>query len=482
MSVVAHMIAGEARPSGDRQTFTTVNPATEEPLAEVALAGEREVDDAVRAAWDAYRGGWRTLGPGSRAALLRRLADLIDERGEEIALLESRDTGKPLTSARGDVEEAADLLRYCATLPQHVRGTTYPDEAGFLTSSRRVPYGVVAAIAPWNYPFFYAVAKTAPALACGNTVVFKSAEQTPLSTDLFAQLCMEAGLPAGVVNVVHGGPTTGAALVAHPGVPAITFTGSTEVGRAILATAAERVAHCHLELGGKTPFIVLDDADLEAAAAAALASGFCNAGQLCTAASRLIVAAPVLEPFTELIVEGARALRVGDPADEQTEMGPLVSDEHRRRVQGYVDSARQQGARVLTGEDASGAADGRGFFVAPTVLAGVEPHMTVAREEIFGPVVTLIAVADEAEAIAVANDTHYGLAAAVWTRSIDRALRVADTLEAGTVSINTVGRDPAHVPYEGHKQSGTGEDKGLEVIGTFTQLKVSFMAYRERGQ
>lgn len=477
MAFVPHRIGAAARESGDGRTFQSLDPASEEVLAHVALAGDAEVDAAVTAAWEAYHGGWRVTAPSRRAALLRELAHVFEANLDEIAETESLDTGKPLIAARGEIAAAVEMLRYYATLPENVRGVTFADEPGFATSSHRVPYGVVAAIAPWNFPFYFAIAKTAPALACGNAVVLKAAEQTPLSADLFGRLSLEAGLAPGVVNVVHGGPETGAALVSHPGVPAITFTGSTEVGRSILRAAAERVALCHLELGGKTPFIVLDDADLERAADAAAAQAFYNAGQVCTAASRLLVAEPVLDRFVELLVERAQRLRVGDPTDPQTDVGPLISDEQRRRVTRYVDGAIEQGARMRAG--GSSAPQARGYFFQPTVLDAVRPSMAVARDEVFGPVTAIISVADEAEAVAVANDSQYGLSASIWTERIDRAMAMADRLEVGVLSVNTGGRDPSHAPYEGHKQSGIGEDKGLEAIGTFTQLRLTTIAYRQ---
>ncbi len=473
-----HLIDGRAQPSRSGRTFDTINPATGAVLAEVAFGEQADVDLAVDAAQRAFdEGTWRDLAPYQRAKRLRRTGQLVADHAEQIAELETLDSGKPLSAARGDIAAAVELLDYASTLPENVRGVVHAEEPGYFAHSRREPYGVVGAIAPWNFPFLNAVWKSAGPLAVGNSVVLKMAEQTPLTTFRFAELALEAGIPPGVLNVVNGdGPVTGAALVAHPGVPKITFTGSTAVGREILRAAADEIKSVHLELGGKTPNVVFADADLDQAIAGSLFTSFFNSGQICTSGARLLVADDVADEFLDRYVERADRLTVGDPLSAETQLGPLVSAEQRERVEGYVSSGISEGANVLIGGERP-AGDAGGYFYSPTVIADVSADMTIAREEIFGPVTAVMRFADEDELVRIANDAAYGLAATVWTNRLDRALRLTDRLHAGIVWVNSPHHLRWNAPYEGHKHSGLGEDLGLEMINTYTKLKVSYMNY-----
>jgi acyl-CoA reductase-like NAD-dependent aldehyde dehydrogenase len=481
MYTALHFIDGQEVPSLSGRTFESSNPATGDQVGTVAFGEREDVERAIDASWRAYdAGAWRNAPPSARAAGLRRIAALIRDRAEEIARVESLDAGKPIVDTRNDVEGAATLLEYAATLPENVRGHVYAREAGYFSYSRREPYGVVGAIAPWNFPFLLAVSKTALPLAVGNSVILKMAEQTPLSTSLYARICAEAGLPPGVLNIVHGdGPTTGAALAEHPRVPKVTFTGSTEVGRQIIQASAASIKSCHLELGGKSPNIVLADANLEQAIAGSLFTSFFNSGQVCTSGSRLLVHEDVADEVVSALVERAGRLVVGDPLGETTRLGPLVSAAQLERVNGYVAAGVEAGASVVVGGGAPSLAPphDRGFFVEPTIFADVEPGMAIAQEEIFGPVLSVLRFRDDDEAIALANDVAYGLAATVWTNRLDRAFRFAERLEVGKIWTNCPHSGAWHIPYEGHKQSGLGEDNGLESIGTFTKLKVNNISF-----
>lgn len=480
--VVQHLIEGEHVDSAARETFESTNPATGEVIARVALGRREDVDRAVESSWKTFQSGvWSRLAPRRRAGTLRRLAELIRRDAEEIARVEAMDSGKPVTSAGADVRMAASLTEYVATLPEHVRGHTFEADQGYLSYSRREPYGVVGAIAPWNFPFVYACWKTLLALAVGNSVVLKMAEQTPLSTDRFGTLCLEAGIPPGVVNVVHGDGETGAALAEHPRVPMVTFTGSTETGRAVLRAGAEHVKAVHLELGGKSPNLVFADADLEQALAGSLFTSFFNSGQVCTSGSRILLAADLAPTFLEELTQRASGLVVGDPLDESTHLGPLVSREQLDRVTSFVEEGRAAGARVvLGGEPPSVPGLEAGFFIAPTVFQDVTPDMRIGQEEIFGPVLSVMVFDDEDEAIELANSVAYGLAATVWTNDLARALRCAERLDAGIVWTNCSHYLPWNTPYEGHKVSGLGEDLGLEAIETFTKLKVHHINFAGR--
>ena len=474
-----HFIDGKEVPSLSGRTFASVDPATGEELAQVAFGEEADVDAAAEAARRTYEAGsWAKLSPGERAKRLRRLADLIHADADRIGAIESRDTGKPLAQATAEVHLGADFYTYFAGHAELPDGRTHPVDAGYFVYSKREPYGVVGAISPWNYPFLLACWKTAPALAVGNSIVLKMAEQTPLSTSELAKLTLEAGLPAGAFNVVHGdGPTTGAALVAHPGVPKLTFTGSTAVGQAILRSAADHVKSVHLELGGKTPNIVFADADVDQAIAGSLFTAFYNTGQICTSGSRLLVQESNADAVIERFVDRARAIKVGDPAEAGVQLGPLISAEQHERVTGYIQEGLRGGARLALGGGRPSVPVAGGYYVEPTVFVDVTPEMRIAKEEIFGPVLSVMTFQDEEEAIRIANDVMYGLAATVWTTDLRRAFRVAERIDAGIIWTNCPHYLPTNVPYEGHKLSGLGEDLGVEALNTFTHLKTHCINY-----
>lgn len=478
-----HLIDGEDVPSATGRTFDSVEPSTGSVLAAVSFGDEADVDRAVISAATAFEDRrWAGLAPAQRSRRMRRVAELLLDDTDRLAELEARDSGAPIGKARADVEAAAQLFYYFAQLPEHVAGRTYAGEHDYLLYSQRKPYGVVGAIAPWNFPLLLACWKSAPALAVGNSVVLKMAEQTPLTTGEVGRICLEAGIPPGVLNVVHGdGAVTGAALVRHPLVRKVTFTGSTEVGRQILRASAEHVKSVHLELGGKTPSVVFADANLDEAVDGSLFTTYFNSGQVCTSGSRILVQEQIAAEFTAAFAERAKHLVLGDPLTAGTQLGPLVSREQQERVRSYIELGRQEGATVLVGGQAPQDVPAGGFFVAPTVFDGVRQNMRIAREEIFGPVATILTFTDEDDAVRQANDTEYGLAATVWTRDLGRTMRMADRLDAGIVWTNCPNHGAWNVPYEGHKQSGLGEDKGMECIETFTQLKVhhvNFGAYR----
>ena len=476
---VSHFIGGEDVGSASGRTFASIDPSTGLEIAQVAFGEAEDVDRAVAAGQAAFESGsWSKASPGHRARVLRRLGELIRDNADRIGAIESRDTGKPLGQATAEVALGADFFTYFAGHAELPNGRTHPADAGYFVYSIREPYGVVGAISPWNYPFLLACWKTAPALAVGNSIVLKMAEQTPLSTAELGRLTLEAGMPAGVFNIVHGdGPTTGAALVAHPKVPKLTFTGSTAVGQAILRSAADHVKSVHLELGGKTPNLVFADADMDQAIDGSLFTAFYNTGQICTSGSRLLVQRSDSDRIIESFVERARKIKVGDPADGATQLGPLISQEQYDRVTGYIEEGQRGGARLALGGGRPQVPVAGGYYVEPTIFVDVTPDMRIAKEEIFGPVLSVLTFEDEDEAIRIANDVMYGLAATVWTTDLGRAFRVAEKIDAGIIWTNCPHYLPVNVPYEGHKMSGLGEDLGVEALQTFTHLKTHCMNF-----
>ncbi|HEY8482860.1 MAG TPA: aldehyde dehydrogenase family protein [Spirillospora sp.] len=473
-----HHIDGTFTPSRDGAVLRVVAPRDGEVIAEVAAAGAADVDDAVAAARRAFdEGPWPRLAPAERKAALLRLADLVERDRDTLALRVSLEMGKPISEAHGiELRALIGCLRWYAEAADKLLDESPRTDPGSLALVTREPVGVVGAVVPWNFPLTMAAWKIAPALAAGCTVVLKPAEESPLSALHLAALAAEAGLPDGVFNVVNGhGETAGRALGEHPGVDVVAFTGSTEVGRRFLRYAADsNLKRVWLELGGKSPNIILPDApDLDAAADIAAWGIFFNAGEMCTAPSRLLVHRSVAERVLDRILERATSLTVGDPLDPATEMGPLVSAAQRERVLSYVETGTAEGARLLTGGTAI---DRAGYYMRPTVFDRVKPAMRIAREEIFGPVLSVLEFDDVEEAVRLANDTDYGLAAAVWTSDLSTAHRVSRSLRAGTVWVNCYEEGDMSVPFGGFKQSGNGRDKSLHALDKYLDLKTTWIA------
>ena len=448
--------------------LSVIEPATEEVMAELPRAGVEEADAAVARARDAFP-AWRRVAPGERAMLLRAVAAAVRDRAEELARLEARNVGKPISDARGEVGMVADVFDYYSGAPERLLGDTIP-VAGGVDFTFREPLGVVGLITPWNFPLAIASWKLGPALAAGNTVVLKPAELTPLTAVELERIVVDAGVPEGVFNVVVGsGRVVGERLVEHPDVAKVAFTGSTEVGRRIAARAAQTVKRVTLELGGKSANVIFADADLEQAAAAAPMAVFGNAGQDCCARSRILVERSALDSFMAALEEAVEAIAVGDPLDDSTEMGPLISAEQRETVASYANGEAPVAIR-------GSAPEGRGYWFPPTVLCPVSNDDRAAREEIFGPVACVIPFRDEAEAVRLANDTIYGLSGSIWTRDGAKALRAARAIDSGVLSINSNNSVRVSTPFGGFKQSGTGRELGPHALDHYSELKNVFYA------
>ncbi|MHC4392393.1 MAG: aldehyde dehydrogenase family protein [Planctomycetota bacterium] len=456
-------------------TFETINPATEQAITSVQEASAPDVDAAVEAAVEAQI-AWRDKAPADRGRILMKLADLIEANGKELASLETLDTGKPIRdTTRVDIPLTAAVFRYFGGFADKIHGETIPVRGPFMSMTLREPIGVIGAITPWNYPVLLASYKIAPALAFGNAVVLKPAEQSPLSALKLAELAREAGVPAGVLNVIPGlGETAGAALASHPKIGKVCFTGSTAVGKKVMKAAADNCTKVQLELGGKSPNVIFEDADLKAAIKGAIFGIFSNKGEICTAGSRLFVHESVKDAVIEGILKNAARMTHGDPFSKDTRMGPQISKAQRDRVLRYVELGKQEGATLITGGGTGDQA--KGYFVEPTVFTDVTPDMTIAREEIFGPVLSVMTFTGFDELIEKANQTIYGLAAGVWTQDVKKALRAAKQLQAGTVWVNTYNMYDPTTPFGGFKSSGFGRELGAAAVEEYTQRKSVWIA------
>ena len=473
------LIAGQSVDAADGQTFAIVDPANGKTIANAPLGGRTDVDAAVEAARAAFeeRKGWANWAAGKRGRTLAKLADLIKKNSEELAWLESRNGGKPITSARGEVIGASLVFDYYAGAANKVFGQTIPVSKPGIDLTLREPIGVVGLIVPWNFPLLMASWKVAPALAAGNTAILKPASYTPLTAIRLAELALEAGIPPGVLNVVTGpGGTVGASIAAHPGIGKVAFTGETTTGQEIMRLASSNVKKISLELGGKSPNIVFADADIERFAKESPYSVFDNCGQDCCARSRILVERSVHEQVVELFANATRNVKVGDPADESTEVGPLVSAKQRDRVKDYIEIGLGEGASVVVGgaaPDDPSLADGA--YLLPTVFDGVDNDMRIAREEIFGPVVSVIPFDTEEEALRLANATPYGLSGSIWSRDIGKAMRAARALQSGVISVNSNSSVHTEAPFGGYKMSGIGRELGMAALDLYTETKNVFI-------
>jgi aldehyde dehydrogenase (NAD+) len=467
-------IGGKWVDAASGKSYATINPATGETITQIADGDARDAAAAVDAARKAFAGGpWAEMSASDRGRILWKIGDLIDKYNEELGTLETLDNGKPIFESRQvDMPMVTEVFRYYAGWATKIHGETVPVRGPFLNYTLREPLGVVAAIVPWNFPLLLASWKVAPALAAGNTVVFKPAPWTPLTALRLGEICQEAGLPDGVLNIVTGASDDlGRALVKHPGVAKVAFTGSTATGQEIARVSADTLKHVSLELGGKSPNIVLADADLEGAVRGATIGIFYGKGEVCAAGSRLFVQRKIKDDFLQKLVDRTAKTQPGDPLDPKTRFGALVSEPQMNKVLGYIEKGKTEGARLVAGGERAKFGNGRGFFVQPTVFDGVRDEMTIAREEIFGPVLAVLEFDDIEEAIRKANNNPYGLAAAVWTRDIAKAHRIARRLEAGTVWINTYNNYDAAASFGGYKMSGYGRELGMHALEHYTQVK-----------
>ena len=459
--------------------FATINPSTEEVLTEVAEASAADVDRAVQAARRAFEdrnGPWRNLSASERGRLIWKLADLVEKNIDELAELETLDNGKPIFESRYvDMPMVIDVLRYYAGLATKIHGETVNTFETAFTYTLREPVGVVGLIVPWNFPLLLASWKLGPALACGNTLVLKPAEQTPLTTLKLGELSIEAGFPAGVINILTGGPETGKAIVAHPGIDKIAFTGSTAVGKEIMRGAADTLKRVTLELGGKSPNIVFADADIDSAVKGAINGIFYGKGEVCNAGSRLFLESKLRDEFTEKLVARASKMRPADPLDPKTRLGAIVSQEQMKTVLGFIEAGKREGAKLVAGGNRASVNGGKGFFIEPTIFGDVKNDMKIAQEEIFGPVLSVLTFDGIDEVIERANNNPYGLAAAVWTCDVKKAHMVSRRLKAGTVWINTYGLMDAALPFGGYKSSGFGRELGAHAMEHYTELKTVWL-------
>jgi len=467
-------VAGKWQAPLSGETYQPINPANEEPLAAVGKGDERDIDAAVSAARKAFdEGPWPKMSPHERGRIVWKLGDLIQQNLDEMAKLESLCTGKTMfDSGKVEIPFAAEVFRYYAGWASKIHGETLQLRDTAFTFTLRHPVGVIGAIVPWNFPFLLSSWKLAPALAAGNTVVIKPASQTPLTALKFAELCQEAGVPDGVLNVVTGpGGKVGMAMVRDPRVDKIAFTGSTEVGKQIMREAAGTLKRLSLELGGKSPNIVFADADMEAAVRGAMTGIFYNKGEVCAAGSRLFLEQSIHDEFMAKLTDRVKTFKVGDPMDKATRMGPVVSKAQMETVLGYIETGKREGAQLVAGGQRASVGNGKGYYVEPTIFDGVSNTMTIAREEIFGPVLSVIPFKSVEEGIAQGNATSYGLAAAVWTRDVGKALRAAKAIRAGTVWVNAYNLFDAALPFGGFKESGFGREMGSVGLDGYTEVK-----------
>jgi acyl-CoA reductase-like NAD-dependent aldehyde dehydrogenase len=469
------LIGGKWVPSKSGKTFETINPANEEVLALIAEGDKADVDEAVKAARKAFdEGAWPNMGPHQRARLMFKIADLIDQHADELAELETLDNGKPLTFSRAfDIPASAETFRYYAGWVTKIYGETNPSDPAFFNYTLREPVGVCGQIIPWNFPLLMAAWKLGPALACGNTVILKPAEQTPLTALRLGELITEAGLPEGVLNIVTGfGPGAGSSIAEHPAIDKVAFTGSTEVGKIILKASAGNLKKVSLELGGKAPNIIFPDADLDQAVPTSMMGVYFNSGQVCCAGTRIFVQRDRYDEVVDKLANFSKNVKAGDPFDQKSTIGPLVSQEQFDRVKGYLSVGAEEGAKVATG---GRPLERKGYFVEPTLFSDVKNDMRIAREEIFGPVGAAIPFKDETDAVFQGNNTDYGLSAAVWTKDVSRAHKIARSLKAGTVWINCYNQLDPISPFGGYKQSGFGRELGKYAIDLYTQIKSVWM-------